>query len=199
MKHCYGILFILFSLSATSFAQNNLLSQVVNETPSTFISIGLGINHTGILSVGVDVPLAEQISAFGDIGIGSWGWKLGIGGSYHFNNIRKGSAVSLAFYRAGGSGTQSVIITNEAGREIPTFLNPTSTINATYSYNLKLGNKGKVAFVGGYAFAITDIEKAYETNVLNAQFDDFSKQLIKLLHPNGLILGVKFLFGIGSR
>lgn len=199
MKHCYCIFFSLFLLNLFSFAQDDFLNKaLVEKTPTTFITAGIGINHTGLLSVGVDIPFTENLSAFFDLGSGGWGIKIGLGASYHFNSITQGSAVNLAYYRASGSADRTVNILNEAGNEIPVFLNPVSTINTTYSYNMKLGKKSKLALICGYALAISDKNDAYETNVLNASFDDFSKQFINILHPDGPILGIKFMFGIGG-
>jgi len=200
MKHYYSIFFSLFFLNLFCVAQDDFLNKaMVETTPSTFITIGMGINHTGLLSIGVDIPITENLSAFCDLGSGGWGIKLGFGASYHFDSIQKGSVLSLAYYRASGSADRTVNILTESGNEIPVFLNPVSTINAAYNYNVKLGKKSKFAMIAGYAVGIGDKDNAYETNVLNIPFDDFSRQFISILHPDGLILGIKFMIGIGRR
>jgi len=96
-----------------------LRNKVINKTPNSYITVGFGINHTGILSVGADVPITDNFSAFLDLGAGGWGIKFGLGASYYFKSISEGSAVSLGFYRASGSGDESINILNEAGEEIP--------------------------------------------------------------------------------
>jgi len=73
-------------------------------------------------------------------------------------------------------------------------------LNATYSYNLKIGKKHKLALIAGYAIAIADKGEAYEiSNVLNPSIDDFSEQFVSVLHPDGLTLGIKMMFGLGGR
>lgn len=190
---------MLIFLNTICKGQDDFYNKVINETPNAFIAIGFGINHTGVLSVGADIPITDKLSAFCDLGAGGWGIKFGIGANYYFKNIRDGSALSLGFYRASGSADQTIAILNEAGDEIPVFLDPVGILNATYSYNLKIGKKHKLALIAGYAVAITNKNEAYETNVLNPPFDDFSKRFISFLHPDGPTLGVKLMFGIGNR
>ena len=72
-----GLLTFLFST-----AQLSAQREISDNPPPAFITLGLGINHTGLLSLGVEVPVHENIAVFGDVGIGGWGYKFGIGAGY---------------------------------------------------------------------------------------------------------------------
>jgi len=187
--------FLLFLL--TLLATSNTFAQL--ETPPVYLTLSGGINHTGILGIGVEVPVQENIAVFGDAGIGGWGFKLGLGASYYLNDVVKGGALNLAFYYAGGSGNNSVDITLENQNMIPISLKPTGTLNFTYAQNWKLGYKSKFALIGGYALATSNKDNRYDIAVPNTTLDDFGKSILNILHPNGLILGVKFMIGLGQR
>jgi len=199
MKPCYGVCFAFIFLSFCCVAQNDFYNNKINQTTITYLNLGVGVNHTGVFSIGTEIPVAEKFSVFCDLGVGGWGVKFGAGFSYYFKNIAKGGAVSLGYYRVSGSADKTIDVLNEAGDEIPIFLNATSTINATYSHHIKIGKKHKLSFFGGYGVAMFNKDRAYETMLLNDPVDDFSRRYISLLHPDGFILGAKFMFGLGGR
>jgi len=200
MKHLVSSFLIIFSLTINSFAQKEV--GLFDSPPKAYLSIGLGINHTGIISIGAEVPVAEQISVFGDLGVGGWGLKYGLGGTYHFNDIQRGSAISLGIYGASGSGDNAIEAMNDFGEFIPITLNSTATLNINYSISFRLGKKSKFALISGYAIALADKEKAYDIQLptgSNILIDDFTRSFMGLLHPDGLTLGAKFLIGLGSK
>lgn len=199
MKHFCITLLMLNVTTLFCLGQDAFYNKVDNENPNAFFVIGAGINHTGTLSIGVDIPVTDKFSVFCNLGAGGWGVKFGAGVSYNFNNIKEGSTASFGIYSASGSADGTVPIINEAGNEIPVFLNPVATLNATYSYNIKIGKKHKLAFVVGYAAAIADKDESYEIFILSAPFDEVSKESISFLHPDGVILGIKLMFGMGNR
>lgn len=205
MKNCILLIAIaafLFSYSLHAQNETGLKDappKVQNEDIAPiFISISGGINHTGILGVGLEYPIQDQIAVFADVGIGGWGFKAGFGGSYYFNNIRKGSSLNLAYYFASGTGNQPVEIADEDGIGRLVVYNPVGTINLTYAQNWNLGRKGKFALIGGYAIGTGKKENAYQYQNSNYIPTDFDKTVLNVVHPDGLILGIKFLFGVGG-
>jgi len=196
MRHLLlSILTVLF-LSNT-YAQ--LENSSTNDIPKAYFTIGIGINHTGLLSLGVEVPIQENIAAFADAGVGGWGFKLGVGASYYFDQVSKGSALNLAYYYASGARGANVDVTLNDQSVIPVSIRSTGTLNLTYSHHWKIGRKSKFALVGGYAIALSEKENAYNVAISGVSLDDFGKRILNILHPDGPIFGCKFLIGLGGN
>jgi len=191
-------------LVLTTLVWYNLYAQLENSqkelepyAPPVYLTLGAGINHTGLFSVGVEVPVVENVAVYADTGLGGWGFKLGLGASYYFDYVYKGSAINVAFYYASGVRNTTVDITVDNQGTVPVFINPTATINLTYAHHWQIGRKGKFALIGGYAVALGNKENTFET-IPGLPLDDLGRQVINWLHPDGLILGGKFLIGLGG-
>lgn len=195
MLFLIGIFIFLLSTSQLS-AQKYSEESVEELTAPVFITLGLGINHTGILSLGLQAPVAEKIAIFADAGLGGWGFKFGVGAGYFPKSALKGPGLNLAYYTAGGTGNTSVDVDTENG-STPVVLNRTGTLNFTYSQNWRFGKKGRFSLIAGYAIPIGDKHSSYDT--LGAELDDEGKFTMGIIHPDGLILGLKFLIGVGRQ
>lgn len=194
MKNILLVIGILtFLLSSTQLSAQREIEETLAPV---FITLGLGINHTGILSLGLEVPVHEKVAIFADAGLGGWGYKFGAGVGYFPKSVLNGSGLNLAYYTAGGTaGTTLDLDTGNGPTAIG--LNRTSTLNFTYSQNWQLGKRGKFALVAGYAVAIGDKDSSYDT--FGIELDDTGKLTMGVLHPDGLIIGFKFLFGVGRQ
>jgi hypothetical protein len=191
-----GLVFILQS-------QNGLYGQEfenvsVNETqvrPFLFLGPGLSANEYGI-GLTTEIPFSDKFSANANLGLGGWGFKLG--GSFNFYpvSVSQKSEFSLGYSWASGLKdfeTELWIYPYGDLRTINLDLNPVSTINATYTYNLKVGKTCKLGFSAGYALSINS-EPAWILNSTDPLNSD-SKSLLDILQPGGLIIGVKFVIG----
>jgi len=187
-----GLLMFLFSTTQLS-AQREIL-----DTPPVFITLGTGINHTGLLSLGLEVPVHENIAVFGDAGVGGWGYKLGAGVGYFPKSVRKGPGLNLAYYMASGSGGEPIAQFDDGSNSYEFILNRVGTLNFTYSQNWHLGRRGKFSLVAGYAIATGDKHASYE-DVFGLEANQTARTFMGILHPDGLIIGIKFLFGVGGR
>lgn len=186
-----GTLMLLFFTTQLS-AQRE-----IQDTPPVFITLGLGVNHTGILSLGLEVPVHEKVAIFGDAGLGGWGYKFGAGVGYFPQSVSKGSGINLAYYTAGGTGNGVTIELEDGNGTFPVSLERTGTINLTYSQNWHMGRRGKFSLIAGYALATGDKDSSY--NVFGRELDELGEAAMGILHPDGLIIGFKFLFGVGGR
>jgi len=205
MKNCTLLIAIAaflysYSLNAQNEPSLNDVSPEVQkeDIAPIFISVSGGINHTGIIGIGLEYPIQDQIAVFADAGLGGWGFKIGFGGSYYFNNIRKGPSLNLAYYFASGTGNEPVEVPDEDGINRLVVYNSVGTLNLTYAQNWNLGKKGKFALIAGYAIGTGKKENAYQYQNSNYIPTDFDKTLLNVVHPDGLIIGVKFLFGVGG-
>ncbi len=187
-----GLVMFLFSTTQLS-AQREIL-----DTPPVFITLGTGINHTGLLSIGVEVPVHENIAVFGDAGVGGWGLKLGAGVGYFPKSVRKGPGLNLAYYTASGSGGEPLAQFEDGSNSYEFIMSRVGTLNFTYSQNWHLGRRGKFSLVAGYAVAAGNKDTSY-VDALGQEINDVARTFMGVIHPDGLIIGIKFLFGVGGR
>lgn len=192
MKNFTTVVLLSFVFILSSF---QLRAQESEQTAPVFISLSTGINHTGLIGLGLEVPVIDKLAIFADAGLGGWGSKIGVGVSYYFNTVRKGSGINLGYYTASGTRGNSVEITQDNNDTVDLLFERVGTINVSYSLNLKMGKKGKFAFVAGYAIAAGDKDSSY---ISSDDLDDLGNTIVNILHPDGVILGVKFMFGVGG-
>lgn len=180
-------LFLLFS-SNSAFAQ-----QKNNYQPCRYyLGLGLGINDLG-LGLNVEMPI-DKISIYGHAGLGGWGYKFGGGLNFYLNNAQFGSSISIGYVVATGLDDFETDLTVEPDGEtekIQMDLNNVGTINLMYSYSWHMG-KGKFVLNAGYAIAVTD-----NPYVIHSEetLDDVGKQVMEIVQPGGVIIGLRFMFG----
>lgn len=167
--------------------------------PVISLGVGLGVNDYGF-GVGLEVPIINNLSLYADAGIGGWGGKVGIGANYHFKQITKGSVVSIGF--ANGSGlddfeTTMYVEPNDESQQVLMDLHSVQTVNLKYTYNFKMGNKSKFGLSAGYAIPLST--NNYTVRTPGVKLNDVSKATLNIMQPGGLILGFRFMFGIGTR
>jgi hypothetical protein len=63
-----------------------------------------------------------------------------------------------------------------------------------YTYNLRIGNACKAGFSAGYAIPLST--EPYTVNTPGVTLTETSKQLMDIMAPGGLIVGIRFMFGI---
>jgi hypothetical protein len=165
-----------------------------------FVGLGLGINDNG-LAIGLELPVLPMFSIVGTAGLGAWGWKVGAGITYYPSHTPFKSGISVSYYSASGiDRVKQVLWVEPDGAETDVYLKlyRVGTVNLVYSYNLKVGKASKFVFSGGYAIPVSN-DPAYEI-LYNSQgnivLTDYSENFMEFMKPGGLIVGVKFMFGI---
>lgn len=183
-----------------SISQLNAQTKPERAGQPAFVGLGLGINDNG-LAIGVELPVLKMLSLGGTAGLGGWGWKVGAGITYYPSHTPYKSGISVSYYSASGIDRvqQSLWVEpNGAEKSVYLKLHRVGTVNLVYSYNLKVGKASKFVFSGGYAIAVSN-DPAFEI-LDNSQgeivLNDASESLMEFLKPGGVIVGVKFMFGI---
>lgn len=187
---------ILLFFNESTYAQQDSWSSLRTKTASAFIGVGLGFNDNGLGGC-LEIPIEKKLSFYGNAGLGGWGWKLGGGFSFYPSTGPYGSSLSIGYASASGFQnfqTQLTIEPNDEYRIIVLDTNPVGTVNLVYAYNLQLGKKSKFALSAGYAMPVT--KNAYDVITPGVVLSETSKQILEIMQPGGLILGLKFLFGI---
>jgi|GEM_PF-1191451 len=170
--------------------------------PVVYLGSGFGFNDLGVLGASCELPLTRSVSASLNLGIGSWGGKVGAEASFYFPSVLKGAFISVGYQYA--TGKDSVPLTlavepNGAERDLVVDLLPQQTINAKYSYALGIGakKKNKLVLSIGYAAPLKKLPYSVQNN--GAVLTEEAESSLKLMEPGGFIFGAKFMFGLGTR
>jgi hypothetical protein len=196
----YGLVFVLLALQTNPLhSQEQHRVVLPDPIPSAYLGLGMGINnYSGLIGIGLEMPIMPPFTIFGQAGIGTWGTKIGGGLRYYQNPGLYGSAWAIGYSRASGLTDFEVELEIENPKRNSTVLldlERVGTINFDYSYNLKIGSKSKFSFHVGYAFALNN-EDNYVLKTSGVQLSTTSKQTLKMMQPGGLLLGLALMFGM---
>jgi len=178
------------------YGQQNAVDFNKPILPSVYLGLGLEVNNYGF-GFGLEVPVSGNVSITGNAGIGGWGTKIGVSINYYFTDITGKSQLSLGYSRASGLkdfSTELYVEPNDTKQTVKLDLNVIQTINLIYTYNLRIGKSCKTGFSGGYAIPLTKTPYAIKTQGIT--LTSSSDQVLKMMEPGGLIIGIKFMFGI---
>jgi hypothetical protein len=195
-----GFLFVLLTVQTLrlhSQEQHRVL--LPDPIPAAYLGLGAGINnYSGLIGIGLEMPIFPPFTIFGQAGIGTWGTKVGGGLRYYQHPDLYGSAWALGYSRASGLTDFVVELEIENPKmntNVLLDLEKVGTLNFDYSYNLKIGRKSKFSFHVGYAFALNNGDN-YVLKTSGVQLSSTSKQTLKIMQPGGLLLGLALMFGM---
>lgn len=194
------LLCMFFTIPAISvYSQQHQHSVELEPVPSVFLGVASGINnYSGLAGVGMEALVMPSLSLFGQAGLGSWGTKIGGGFRYYPAQIPFGSAWGIGYSIASG------LIDFEAELEVE---NPTrtyfvlldlhrvGTLNIDYSYNFRVGRMNKISFHAGYAIRLGG-SNHYKVKTPGIKLSQSSEQVMRILQPGGLLLGLSLMIGI---
>jgi hypothetical protein len=168
----------------------------VVRTPSVYLGMGFEVNNYGF-GLGLEVPVSGKISITGNAGVGGWGSKIGGTINYYFTDVTGRSEISLGYSRASGLKnftTDLYVEPNDTKQSVNLDLNVVQTVNLMYTYNLRVGRSSKIGFTGGYAISLTNTP--YKLNTMGVTLSPSSEQVLNIMQPGGLIVGIRFMLGL---
>jgi len=187
------IIFLLFLVSLNSNAQQ---ITKLDSIPNFYLGIGTGWNSfSGIFGVIANLKLNENIYAKGALGICSWGAKYSIGLKYE-PNIKGGLGYNASFSHYNGAKDVKITLDNNGDKQkVRMDLNSTNTIDLNLSYSWAFGKtKSKILYLDlGYSILL---DSSPWKVVDGTELTEKSKDVIKILEPGGIIVGVGFIFGL---
>jgi hypothetical protein len=156
-----------------------------------YLGLGIGLNEIGLLGIAGEIPIANRFSAMGTLGVGGWGVKFRLGANFYPNELSGKNSFGIMYARA--SGLTGFELTNDNTNNTYTLnLLPAHNIDFVYNRNLFVGKKSKFVLTAGYTLSLNKM--AYE-EVNGQSIDITTQQILDLLQPGGLLLGIKFFFG----
>lgn len=194
------IAFIIFFLASGTLVAQERIKVIQSEPlPSLLLGFGTGINHyTGLFGLGIEAPIFSSFSLFANAGIGSWGTKFGGGLRYYRHPDLYGSAFALGYSQSSGlKDFEYELEVENPKRDMDVLLDlePVGCLAFDYSYNLKMGHKSKISLHAGYALDLGEGDK-YVLRTPGVELSSNSKDLLWLIQPGGLLLGINLMFGL---
>lgn len=165
-----------------------------------YLTPGIGFNtHHGILGASLEYNFAKNLSAYGGIGLGTWGYKMGTGIRYYLD-FPSSWAFNLGFSHATGVDQltldmdPSMVLGGSSGTQEVTFnFKPVNNINLTAIKYWAVGRRkvNRIHLEFGYAFNLT--EDFYSAD---ATLSNEGNNFMRFFRPGGLVLGTGFGFGL---
>jgi hypothetical protein len=207
----------LILIAITLFAATTVMAQDYDQTiqptnkvkvkekrsgscSNLYIDLSTGLNNNaGLLGVGVDGHVSDAFSINGGVGLlTTWGYKLYLGGKYYFNSCHKGWAIGGGFtYSTGIKDFEPTLETAYGTQEQVRLdlLAQTNFFAAAYKY-WNLGRRNRLYLELGYSAPLST-DKFTQTG--GSPISKHSSDLMRLISPGGLIVGLGFSFGTGRR
>lgn len=180
-----------------SFQTTKAQLSSMNGNPKTFIGFGTSLNEIGYIGFALEAKLVNRLAFLGHAGVGSWGYKVGGGLQYYLKESGYGSSMNIGYAYATGLNNFTYSLETEpygTKEEVTLDLLGTGTVNVAYAYNFRIGGKNKLAISAGYSIPLATDN--YNVKTAGVELNDNSKQVLDIIAPGGVILGVKYMFGI---
>jgi hypothetical protein len=169
------------------------------DAKKIYLGIGTGLNYpTGIIGGSLEVQLVKNLTAFGSLGLGSWGGKVGAGLRIYPSYPGK-FAFGIGYSYASGIDDVELEMEEEfvyggSGVSTVTFnLLPSSTINISAIKHWLIGKekKNRIGIEAGYA-----IPTANDRFQSEATLTRQGRTFMNILQPGGFMIGTTFSFGL---
>jgi hypothetical protein len=198
-----SIALYLTLFSFTSFAQDAQQETLKpartqqRRCPSFFLNTSTGFNNnTGMIGIGADYLVVDEVSLSAGAGIGSWGSKLSIGARYHLKPCMMGWAFGLAVTNCGGLSNYQTKMETVFGTTETVALHLYSQTNLAVSafkyWRLGRGNN-RIHLQLGWSAPLSGGGWA---QFQGAPISDNSRKVMDLIRPGGLIIATGFSFGL---
>ncbi|RYE24728.1 MAG: hypothetical protein EOP51_06440 [Sphingobacteriales bacterium] len=196
-----GLALAISGIGTFSFAQHMVRPQGNSGScPKVYLGVSTGLeNQAGLLGFTVDVPIVSQVSVGGGIGLSSWGTKIYAEGRYYFRPCQRGWAIGAGITHNTGFSNFTTELPSGYGGNMSTTLdlNPVTNgfVSGYHFFNLGRAHRHRFYLQAGYSFRLTSNNY---TVVSGGPLTGDARQVMDILQPGGLILGLGFSFGIGG-
>lgn len=165
-----------------------------------FLDLSTGLNNNGgLLGVGMDIHVADQVSINGGIGLlSTWGYKFYAGGKYFFKPSHTGWAIGGGLtYNTGRADVNMDLETIYLNKQtVVITMEPQLNFYASAYKYWSVGRKSNRMFLQlGLSAPLT--QHKY-TQLAGAPISKDSGDALRLISPGGLIVGLGFSFGLHS-
>jgi hypothetical protein len=201
MKKLFSVLLVCFAFSFQSFSQEYAAVKLPEPTSKLYFGIGTGLNnYLGLAGVTLEYRVADPITMYGAVGLGSWGSKISVGGRYYGNYPSKW-AFGLGYSQASGIENLEMdlpadyVVGYSSTVKVPFKLKSAGTLNFSAMRYWMLGANSKNRFNIELGYAVPVATDPYEINGAY-KLTAYGKAFMNTMQPGGLILGLGLSFGL---
>jgi hypothetical protein len=190
-----ALLFFSFIILSFNLSAQEETYYDPENRPKFYLGLGSGINtYTGIGGISANYIIDNTLFAQAGVGISTWGIRTSIGIRYD-QSYRNGLTLGVNLVRSSGIDNIEVEFQTSSGstQEVTMRFDGVSTINLKMGYNWWFGDYNYLNINLGYAFALQNRPWAI---VDGSQLSPTSQQVLQLISPGGLILGLGISFAI---
>ena len=194
IKSMKKIIVLSFSLLLVCFVHGQGLDEAKQApaVPASFIGLSTGINnYVGLAGVNVEVGIANNVSGYAGVGLGSWGIKSTAAVNYYAKGYPQGVAYSLGYSYSTGADNVPLTLETEDNEEVIFNLHPAHALNASLYYHWLLGKIVRIHLQAGYSLQLNP--EAYTADV---SLSNDTKMIMQMMQPGGIILGLGFSIGL---
>jgi hypothetical protein len=186
---------IFILLVQNSFANDSIQNKTDVKYPGVFVGLSAGINHhAGLLGLSLDVNVVKNLSLFGGVGVGGWGYKTSVGLKYYKQYPYGVSYFGGLSHASGMKDFETELETSSGSKEkVKLDLFGINNLNLGMGYVWKVGNNMRFGLDFGYSICLS--QKKYEVKS-GQTLSSNAEKVMDILVPGGLILGLAFNFGI---
>ncbi len=190
-----NFVFLIIFSTVISFvhAQSDTWQQNIKQ-PDVYIGLASGMeSFAGLIGITADFRARNNFYLRAGAGIGSWGGKISIG----IRNEKKAEkSIGYGCFVSWASGLKDFttsLETTSGTKDVKLDLLATYTIVPSINYKWVLKNGNRFFLEGGYAVPLDETAwKVKDGSILT----DSSKNMMKILQPGGLSLGLGFQFAL---
>lgn len=166
------------------------------------IGFGTGINSPiGFLGLDAEIIFYDRFGLNIGVGLGSWGTKASVTFKQYLGSKRNWSFNAGYSYSSGADDVDlemdSDFLANQSQtRDVNFDLLGASNLNLSFIYHLRVGKEklNRLLFEFGYSIQLQD--NRYRILDQNVALSDQGKMFMSILQPGGLMLAMRFNFGI---
>ncbi|HXP48918.1 MAG TPA: hypothetical protein VN922_03130 [Bacteroidia bacterium] len=173
-------------------------SSSADSVPRFYLGLGTGLNnYVGIIGIGAELRTIDPLLVRAGIGIGTWGTKITIGLRYELHHT-SGWVFGVSYSNCSGlsnfkTNLQVDSAGNSTNKNVTLNLNDVGVLNLTATYNWVFHRRNKFFLEFGWSVPLqTNPYSVQDGSVLTPA----SEQVIGLLEPGGLIIGIGVMFGL---
>ena len=197
MKKTLILIVCITALSNAVHAQKvKTKTQNAEPSPSSYLGLGTGINNiSGFAGLTFEQPFSPTFTGKLGLGIGAWGFKVGLAGKY-YKNFPESWSFGAGYSTASGLKSGDLEVDLKTTRSGSNTEKVKMVLDRAHMLDLVIGKAwgDKVKFNLDFGYSIPIAGGTYAPVDKTVVLASESVQAMNLLSPSGLILGMGIAF-----
>ena len=188
------IIFVVLTIISVQIKAQSYDINYTEPEPKFYIGLQSGLeSFAGLIGITADYRITGNFFIHAGAGLGSWGTKIS-GGIRNEKKSEKSFCYGIYLSRASGfSNFITQLETTTGTKDVTLDLYSGMTLNPTIGYKWVMRKRHRFFLEGGYAVPLQDSPWKVTDG---SELTSISKQMLKILSPGGLSLGMGIQFAL---